>query len=183
MKNIEPQRQYDVDGGYPSVVDVDLSRRGFLGGAVAGAIGLGGALLLPGVVEAGRKRGLRKVVLHFRYRLSGCKHRVEKLVVQSYDRRLIAFLSKAKERSGIYAALRGVLKRYKCRDLHDGKRLAVMQRALGKALAARYRKRTRRRAARPVVTIIAGRVRPHPPVDGGLGMPSVPLSPIVSVAT
>ncbi len=181
MKRIEPRNQYGEDGGYPSVVDVEvgLSRRGFLGAALAaGGVGLGGALLLPGTAEAGRRRGSQKFVLYFRHRLPGCKHQVEKLVIQSYDRRLMAFFAKAKERPGIYAALRAVLKRYKCRDLHDTKRRGAMARGLGKALAARYRKRTRRRTTRPVVTIIAGRVRAHPPVDGGLGMPSVPLAPI-----
>jgi len=178
MKKIEPQRHYDADGGYPSVVDVDLSRRGFLRGAMAGAIGLGGALLLPGAAEAGRRQGRQQLVVPFHYWLSGCKHRLEKLVIQSYDRRFINFLSTAKERLGIHGALRLVLKAYKCRDLHEQKRLVVMQRALGKALTARYRKRTRRRATRPAVSIIATRVRKHPPVDGGLGMPSVPLIPV-----
>lgn len=188
MKRIEPTKQYDEDGGYPSVVDVDLSRRGFLGAAAAaaaGAAGLGAALLLPPAAEAGRKRGMQKVVLQYRYQIRGCKHRarhrVEKLVVQSYDRRLIAFLSAAKERSGINAAVYAVLSKYKCADLLDAKGRAAMQRALGRAFAARYRKRRRRRVARPVVSIVVGRTRMHPPPDGGISMPSVPVpSPIAS---
>lgn len=182
MKRIEPKRQYDEDGGYPSVVDVDvavdLSRRGFLGAAVAGGAVLGGALLLPDAAEAGRRRGRLKVIWHFRYRLRGCKHRIEKLVIQSYDRQLIKFLNASKESTGINTVLRGVLKAYKCRDLHVVKRRSAMERALGKALSARYHARTRRRAARPAVTIIAGRIRKRPALLGDVAMPSVPLLPI-----
>lgn len=179
MKRIEPTKQYDEDGGYPSVVDVDLSRRGFLGAAAVGAAGVGAALLLPDMAAAGRKRGMQKVVLHFRYRLRGCKHygrhRVEKLVVQSYDRRLIAFLSAATERRGVNAAVVAVLQKHTCKDLQSAAKRKQIQRALGRALAARYRKRRRRRTARPVVSVVVSRARADPPVDGGIGAPSVPI--------
>ncbi len=182
MKRILPKKQYEEDGGYPSVADVDLSRRGFLAVAATGAAGLGAAMLLPGAAEAGRKRGMKKVVLHFGYRIRGCKHharhRVEKLVVQSYDRRLVAFLSASKERAGINAAVRAVLKKYRCKDLLDAARRGKMARVLGQALAARYRKRKGRRARRPSVSIIVGRRR-RPQVDGGLGMPTAPEPPLI----
>lgn len=181
MKRIEPKRQYDQDAGYPSMADVDvaandavdLDRRGFLGAAMAGAAALGGALLVPDTALAGRRRGSQRVVWRVRFRLRGCKHRIEKLVVQSYDPKLIKFLRTAGEAAGINTALRAVLKAYKCRDLHDTKRRRAMQQALGKALTARYRARTRRRTARPWLTIIAGRVRKRPPLLGDVAMPSV----------
>ncbi len=179
MKRIEPRREYDDDGGYPSVVDVDLSRRGFLGAAVAGAVGLGGAVLLPDAAEAGRRHGYGKIVLHLRYQYLGCKVRLEKLVVQSGDRRLIAFLGQAKELPGVLGALGRVLGKHKCRDLQDTKRRRALQVVLGRAIAARYYKRTRRRSKAPLVTLIVGRIRRHPgPVDGDVMMPSVPLMPV-----
>jgi hypothetical protein len=78
----------------------------------------------------------------------------------------------------VYAALRQVLGRHRCADLHDAQRLGRLQQALGRALAARYRQRTRRRTSTPVVTLVVGLIRQRPDVDGGRAMPSVPLLPI-----
>jgi len=192
MKRIQPTKHYNEDCGYPSVADIDLSRRGFLGAAAAaaaataaaaaavGAAGLGSALLWPGTAQAGGHGRGQRVVLPFRHRLRGCKHLIEKLVVLSKDRRLIAFLTAKKERRGIYTVLLATLKAYKCADLHSAKRLGIMQQALGKALAARYRTRTRRRTAAPAVTIIVGQIQQRPPLDGESVMPTAPVPPIKS---
>jgi hypothetical protein len=181
MKRIEPRKQYDVDGGYPSVADVDLSRRDFFGAAVVGAVGLGlglgGAVLLPDVAEAGRRHGYQKIVVPLRYRYLGCKVRLEKIVVQSRDRRLIAFLGKAKELRGVLTLWGRVLAKHKCRDLQEAKRRGPLQVALGKVLAVHYRTRTRRRTQAPLVTLIVGRIRSPGPVDGDVMMPSIPLLP------
>ncbi len=179
MKQIEPRKQYDHDGGYPSVADVDLSRRGFFGAAVVGAVGLGlgGAVLLPDVAEAGRRHGYGKVVLSLRYSYLGCKVRLEKIVVQSRDRQLVVFLGKAKEWTGLAAALRRVLAKHKCRDVQDAKRRSALQVLVGKEILARYRKRTGRRTKAPLVTLIVGRIRSPGPVDGDVMMPSIPLLP------
>jgi hypothetical protein len=94
---------------------------------------------------------------------------VTKILVQSRDRRLIAFVKNAKERQGIGQAFEKVLGSATCADVTDQKRLAALQRRLGAALASRYRRRTKRRTARPVVALhLEGRrrKRPHPPPPG-----------------
>ncbi len=178
MKRIAPRKQYDTDHGYPSVADVDLHRRGFLGAALSGAAALGGALLLPDAAEAGRKHGRSKVVLAVAHRPSGCKYRVEKLVAQSYDKRFIKFLGRRKERPGVHAAVRAVLARAACADLTSLPKVSKLQKDLGKALAARYRKRTRRRTKAPAVTVVVRLVNQPTDVDGDVAMPSRPLLPI-----
>ncbi len=180
MKKIEPRTRYREERGYPSVVDVEVgvSRRGVLGVALAGAAGLGAALVLPSVTEAGGRRGRAKLTLSYRFRPGGCKHQVEKLVVQSFDRRLMEFLAKASERAGIWAALGVVLKRSKCQDITDARRRSALAKGLGKALAARYHKRTGRRSGSPLVTVIVGRYKQRPEMLGDVAMPSVPLPPL-----
>ena len=175
MKKIEPVVSYSGEGGYPSLPDRVLSRRGFLTAASAGAAALGGALL-GGEAAAGKRRAPKKVIIDVYHRLAACKYRVEKLITQTYDRRLAAFLKNKAERAKLTAAFVKVLKRHKCADLHDRKRLAKMEAQLERALAAHYRRRTRRKTARPIVNVMAGKGH-RSRTFGWAGPPSAPIIP------
>lgn len=176
MKRVTPMGEYAGERGYPSVVDRMVSRRGFLVAASAGAAALGGALLGAEDAAAGKKRPPAKALIAVYHRLAGCKYQVEKVIVQTYDKRLVKFLNKKSERAGVKKAFVTVLQRHKCADLHDRKRLAKMKGRMELALAAHYRRKSHRRTARPIVDLIAGnaiRLRTY----GWATPPSAPVVP------
>ncbi len=182
MKRVTPVEGYSGEQGYPSVVDRVVSRRGFLVTATAGAAALGGTLLGTTEAAAGKrrrptpKRPPANVLIDVYHRLSGCKYRVEKVIVQTYDKRLLKFLKKRSERAGVKKAFVTVLKRHKCADLHDRKRLAKMEGRMELALAAHYRRKPHRRTARPIVDLIAGKAH-RLRVYGFATPPTAPVVP------
>lgn len=172
MKTIRPARDDKWDPGYPSMGDVALSRRGFLTAALAA----GGGLLLPSGAGAGGANGYHRVLIPLHHGLSGCAELVERLIVQSKDARLAAFLKETRERGDLVKALRRALGGYSCDDLADQKRLARMEAHMARTLATHYQGRTRRRTALPIVTLVVGRRR-NPALDGLSRTPSVPYRP------
>jgi hypothetical protein len=187
-KKIKPTARYDAHRGYPTFEDEHTSRRDFLrqalhgaalGGAAAlgAAAGLGGGTALASLLgdepeaRAGSRRGRKYypvwIRLRRRHYFAGCQYHVDRLHVQTRNRRLAEFLGDAKEAVGIDQAVRRVLARVDCKDLTDQKRLARLHRRLGQALTAHYRRRRRRVAATPVVTLELRRRR-RVPVPGGI---------------
>ena len=166
MKRIRPVHTYDDDRDYPANAEVDGGRRAALGRLFGGA-----ALLVVGerAVDAVSKgRGYHSTTFMFSpslYRRT-CRLRVDSALVQSKDRRLVAFVRDAKERRGIDRALRPILVAAACADFTDQRRLAKLHRRLGNALAARYRARRQRATPRPIVTLNRAIRRPHPPLPG-----------------
>ena len=176
MKRILPVTRYEAECAYPSVADCGLSRRGFLRGAVAGALTLGGALLPDAAAVArGRRRWLR-VVIKVHHRFQGCGRRfVEKVVVQTRSKRLHRFLRDARDEPTIRRALLAVLGRHGCRDIEDRKKLAALEGKLAQALVQVYRRRRRRSVATPVVTLVVAR-RMSMPNPGFMSAPPAPVS-------
>jgi hypothetical protein len=139
------------------------TRRGFLRGAAAAA----GAALVGGLQPAERgeaksrspRRGKPHRVnlpLSKRYTFRYGNYQLQRATAQTHDAQLARFLLDSKERTGIEQTLRSVLDRHTCADVTDAKRLARLRRAVAKALVARYRARTRRRARLPTVVLFVG---------------------------
>ncbi len=160
MKTVKPVETYD-EQSYPSVADSELdhvSRRGFLRVAL-GTSAAAGAMLVAGGgtgLAGGRRPKTYKTTINLtrRHRFPYSNYQLDRLAVQSKSERIIRFLRNKKEAAGIDAAVRTVLKAHTCDDLLDGKKLARLQRRVGKAIAARYRKRTKRRIATPTVVLL-----------------------------
>ena len=108
----------------------------------------------------------------------GCDYRVDRLIVQTRDAALAMFLRSAAELPGLRTAALTILRNRSCGEVTDRKRLAALEGRVGAALAARYLQRTRRATPAPVVNLVLTRRRPAD-VDGGLGQPSIPVSPVV----
>jgi len=160
MRKIHPQTSYDAHDQYPSVIDVHLSRRSFLRGALS-TTAAAGALLVPGgasVIAGGRrpKTYRTSVRLTRRYRFRYGNYEVQRITVQTSDARLVRFLEDKKESAAIEKEVRKVLDAHSCVDLRNGKRLARLQRRVAKTLAARYRKRKGSGVTTPTVVLFVG---------------------------
>jgi len=190
MKRRRPMPRYDGDLGYPSVTErrsglrPGVGRRGFLtqavavAGAAAAAAAAGGTLALGGPdVQAGRSSGWAKIKLPFQHRLAGCKLRIDRLIAQSRDKRLVRFLAKKSEWPGIRKNLKATFALYKCADLHAPKRLARMEKKAAQGLVAHYSRRT----GRPAKTLLLNVVASKPPrlrVYGFAAPPAPPANPL-----
>ncbi len=180
VRPVRPRRVEPEPPGYPSVIQQRLgetdghrastrapdrapTRRGFLRGAAAAA----GAALVGGMVSGQRgeaksrspRRGKPHRVdlpLSKKYTFRYGNYQLLRAAAQTHDANLARFLLDSKERKGIEQTLRHVLDRHTCADVTDAKRLARLRRAVAKALAARYRARTRRRARLPTVVLFVG---------------------------
>jgi hypothetical protein len=138
------------------------NRRRFLQGAAAAGAALAGGLL-PGRASTAKSRSPRRGKPHrvtlphtkgytFRYG----NYQLQRAVAQTRDDALVRFLSDSKEQKGIERTIRKVLDRHTCADITDAKRLARLRRAVARALVARYRVRTRKRARLPTVVLFVG---------------------------
>ncbi|MFH2009043.1 MAG: hypothetical protein ABI333_20805 [bacterium] len=160
MKKIQPLESYEAHEAYPSAVDTRLSRRTFLRSALTTTAAAAGVVLAPrtGATGTRPKPKLHKIHIRFRstYRFRHGNYELQQLVAQSRDERLVQFLGSGKEAAGIETALRGLLEQHSCVDLRHGKKLARLQRRIGKALAEHYRARTRRWAKAPTVVLFVG---------------------------
>lgn len=182
MKPIKPVKTYDDHVGYPSVAEA-WSRRDFLKKALAGATALGGLLVLPPVAVAAKRHIWKKrkkklfrvsVTLKHPYRFWSCQSEAYMVVLLTPSKRLVSFLGKKKESKGIQKAIMKALAGHGCHDLRDKKRLKRFHQRLGDALAAHYKKRTKRRVAAPGATLALRMVPPRPPVPGGMRPPHRP---------
>ncbi len=159
-RKVRPQKEYDAQNEYPSVIEADLDRRAFLRGALS-ASAAAGVMLVPGIgaLRAGGKRPKTyraTVRLSRRYTFRYGNYQLQRIVVQSASAGFIRFLGEKKEQPGIEKAVRKILSAHSCADLRKGKRLAKLQRRVAKALAARYRSRKAKRVAEPTVTLYVG---------------------------
>jgi hypothetical protein len=159
MKKIEPVHAYDAQR-YPSVIDSELdhvSRRGFLRAALSTSAATGALLVAgPGTVLAGGRRPKTyktQVNVGYRYTFRHGNYELQRIAVQTKSERLIRFLEDKKEAPHITQAVRKVLDAHNCADLRDGGKLARLQRRVGQALRAVYRKRTKRWVAAPTVVL------------------------------
>jgi hypothetical protein len=169
MRPIRPATAYTGHVEYPSVV----SRRGFLVGGIGAlsAAALGGSSPASGAAAVGHRVELR---LSYRFAFSGCDYRLDKLIVQTGEASLAAFLRSKAEAPGIEAAVVAVLRGRSCKDVTDRRRLVQLEARVGQALAARYRERLRKYVASPTVTLVLIRwERPQDP--GFLRAPGIPV--------
>lgn len=179
MKRIKPLSGYDDHEGYPAVTPAQsrdgLDRRRFLQTALASTAALGGSLWLSEEARSKKNSSYQRVTFYLRghYQYYPCRLRAESLLIQTKDKRFASFLGNAKERAATEKALSGILKSAKCADLQNAKKLARLHRKLAKGLAAHYRKRTRRRTGRPIVTLSIRPVR-RIPLPGGIRRPPRP---------
>jgi hypothetical protein len=145
MKRIVPVRSVG-EQGYPSVEESGTNRRGFMRIIVAsGAAAVGSAVL------GGEQALARGAVARPMYRVSidlnppftykGCKSEIVRIVARCWDRRMQGFLQKKSERSGVMAAVRGVLLSHQCSDLSPAGRYKLAK-AVATAVTKRYKKRT-----------------------------------------
>jgi hypothetical protein len=159
MRKIKPVKDYD-EHSYPTVIDAELahvSRRGFLRAAL-GTSAAAGVMLVAGGgtgLAGGRRPKTYKTYLNVghRYTFRYGNYELQRLAVQTQSEQLIRFLENKKEAAGITKAVRKVLDAHNCADLRDGKKLSRLQRRVGKAIRAHYRKRTRRWVVAPTVVI------------------------------
>ena len=159
MKKIKPVNKYD-EQGYPSVIDTELahtSRRNFLRTALSTSAAAG-VMLVAGRgtgLAGGRRPKTYKATFNVgrRYTFRHGNYELQRLAVQSKSEAFIRFLGKSKEGAGIKKAVRKILDAHNCADLKNGKKLARLQRRVGKALKSHYRKRTKRWVAAPTVVL------------------------------
>ena len=175
MKNIKPVAGYDDHDGYPAVTGEGANRRGFLKAALAGTAAVGGSLLLGSEAASRTKPRYQRVRFHLRgyYQYYPCRYRAQSLLVQTKSKHFAAFVKNGKQQNRIEKALAPILKAAKCTDVQDPKKLARLHQKLARALAAHYRKQTRRRVSQPIVTLALRRIR-RIPVPGGIGRPPRP---------
>lgn len=201
MKRIQPVSTYRAADAYPAVSsnteEGPVTRRDFLrstldrglavgvaGAVTAGAVGGGGALaaLVLGEDDAAARGKGSRAYHRVWFRLvrphyfSGGRYSVARLLVQSRSKRLVQFVADPKERNGLDGVIRAVLAGATSADLADQKKLSRLNRKVGKAIAARYHARTRRRAPRTLVSL-AIKHRRRPPLPGGLRPPHPPHLP------
>jgi hypothetical protein len=176
MKPIRPVPSYSDT--YPSAIGPAPERRrfllGLLGAAGATAVALGSRRSRAATTRQER------VDLHLGAEVGfgGCDYVVDRLIVQTRDAALATFLRTAAELPGLRTAALAELRNRACGEVTDRKRLAALEGRVGAALAARYRVRSRRAATAPVVNLVLTHRRPAE-VDGGLGQPSIPVSPVL----
>ena len=176
MKPVRPVADYRDT--YPPAIGPAPERRRFL----LGLLGAAGAT----VAALGSRRSHAATPVQERVDLllgtevafQGCDYRMDRLIVQTRDAALATFLRAAAELPGLRTSVLAVVQNRPCGEVTDRKRLAALEGRVSAALAARYRERTRRAATAPVVNLVLTRRRPAD-VDGGLGQPSIPVSPIV----
>jgi hypothetical protein len=176
MRPVKPVPTYTDSEQYPAVIGPAPGRRRFLIGLLGGAAAGATAALL------GSRRGHAETVsrqrvdlrLGSQFQFGGCDYVADRIIVQTMDTAMARFLQAAAELAGLQAAVLAALKGHVCADVTDRKRLATLEGKLGVVLAARYRTRTRRTTAAPIVTLVLTRRRPVD-IDGGFGMPSVPV--------
>lgn len=179
MKRLQPVKTQEEDAGYPTVAEA-LSRRDFIKTALTGATALGGLLVAPSVVwSAVRTKTKRKlyratVTLKLAYPFWNCGCEAYQVVAVTPSKRLASFLVNKKESKGIQAEVRKVLGAHGCHDLADLKRLKKFHQRLGNALAAYYKKRTKRRIKAPRTRIQLRRLPPRPMVRGRIRIPTRP---------
>jgi hypothetical protein len=172
MKRVVP-----VDLGssveYPTLTEASAARRGFLRTALAEAAVVGGTLLGAAPV-AGRSKPvtLLEVLLTRVHYFGGCNYTVRKLIVQSADDRLIAFLRAESERAGLTEAVLKVLRAYGCDDVADRKRLARLERDVARAVLGRFTASQQRSAPLPIVNLVLENRRPV--LRGRVRNPSYP---------
>ena len=159
MKTVNPLTSYEAQP-YPSAVDAELahvSRRGFLRAALSTSAAAG--VLLVAGRGTGRAGGRRpktyKTAINVgpRYTFRYGNYELQRLTAQTKNERLARFFGDNKESTGLGRAVRKVLDAHNCADLRDGRRLARLQRRVGRAIAAHYRKRTHRRVTPPTVVL------------------------------
>ena len=183
MRRIQPTTRPPQEG-YPSAFEheeaLGASRRDFLRRVATGAALAGGSLLWPaGDAEAGRRQPKRHrvmVSLGGGYAYPKSDYVAERVLLQTRSGRLARFLSDKRQRRPLVTAFLAVLRKHHCRDLQNRKRLAALERELGRAAAACYQRRTRHRASVPIATLVLGKPRPVR-IDGGIGMPAPPVRP------
>ncbi|MFH2009042.1 MAG: hypothetical protein ABI333_20800 [bacterium] len=158
MKQIRPSQRYNDHTGYPSAIDERFSRRTFLRATLTGAAAMGGLLIAGRGLSRSRKSQLYRATIRMSqtYRFRYGNYQVDRLVVQTTDHKLALFLAQKREAPGIEKGVRAVLDGHSCVDLKDGRKLARLQRLLGKALAKHHRTRTRRTVAAPTVILFVG---------------------------
>jgi hypothetical protein len=159
MKKIRPVQDY-IAQRYPSVIDSELdhvSRRGFLCAALSTSAAAGALLVAgPGTVLAGGRRARTyktQVNVGNRYTFRYGNYELQRIAVQTKSERLVRFLEDKKEASHVIQAVRKVLDAHNCADLSNGGKLARLQRRVGQALRAVYRKHTKRWVAAPTVVL------------------------------
>jgi len=135
MKQIRPNKSYDDHTEYPSAIDDRFSRRTFLRTALTATAAAGGLLIASRGLSRSRKQ-LYRATLRMKptYRFKYGNYQVDRIVAQTTDLKLSRFLADKREAAGIEKGVRKVLDRHSCVDLKDGKKLARLQRLLGKAL-------------------------------------------------
>lgn len=179
MKKIKPLSGYEDHEGYPAVTPPasrdGLDRRRFLRAALASTAALGGSLWLSDEARSRKSSRYQRVTFYLRghYQYYPCRLRAESLLIQTKDKRFASFLGNVKERAATEKALSGILKSARCADVQNAKKLARLHRRLAKALAAHYRKRTRLKTRRPIVTLALRPVR-RIPLPGGIRRPPRP---------
>ncbi|MFH2007012.1 MAG: twin-arginine translocation signal domain-containing protein [bacterium] len=158
MKRIRPIESYD--SGYPAEPERGVDRRNFLKALTAGAAGAASVALLETELSS-RPLGGRPVsryIAHLGfpkpYRFAGCARVIRALRVTTWDYQLSFFLNKQQERAGLLKVLYAVLSRHKCIDLTDASRRRRLQHKLGKALAERYTRRTKRQTPMPTAWLL-----------------------------
>jgi hypothetical protein len=162
MRPVRPVTAYTGQEAYPSVVSRALTRRDFL----AGGLGLLSAATLGGSSARAAPASHRiEVRLSYRFRFTGCDYVLDKLIVQTREASLAAFLKNKEEAAGIEGAVVQVLRGRACKDVTDRRRLAQLETRLGQALAARFRERLRKYVASPTVTMVL--LRWERPIDPG----------------
>ena len=193
MKKVQPVKHYREHERYPSTLHRNhgsppstisppapeaappTSRRAFLGQALQGVVAslgtlAGGHVLLRSSEAQAKTEKPKKYRLSLRihpvYAFRPCGYLVGHVIARTTDKRFASFATDKKNKKAISAALVAVLKKHSCRDLKDGKRLARLERRLGKALAALYKKKKKRRTPRPEVTLNAYKKKRRPPPPG-----------------
>ena len=165
MKPIKPAPETTNDQiDYPTIKEAGPDRRDFLKQVLGWTAGAGAVWLLDSTVadstaHAGAALKPIKGWYHVKVlvppypHVSGSGLAVCSIMVQTRNKAFAQFLIQPLEAKGIRKAILPKLTGLQNRDVTDRKRLAKLRRRVAAALLAHYKKRTRRRAARPVVTL------------------------------
>ena len=160
-RSIKPNTRYDEHESYPSAVADQLSRRGFLQVTLAGSAATAAAVLVPGEATGRRKRKRVRLYLRRRYHFRGGNYRLDRLDILTHSTALVTFVQDTKQRAALEKAVVKVLDKFTCDVARKGRKLAKLEAALSRAVAAHYRKKTRRRVRRPSVMVLIGLPRSH----------------------
>ena len=176
MKRIHPQAGTGEDEhAYPSLEDVQTGRRGFLRQTLGWAAGAGTVWLLDrfvtdstasaGTAKLKAKNGWYQVTVELPPfpQVTGASYAVCRIVVQTRSKAFARFLLQETELKGIRKVALARLKGVTVQDVTNRKKLAQLRSRLATTLLKHYKKRTKRRVARPIVTLgIAARYRCRP---------------------